>query len=181
MALYTKRKEENNKLAQTLLRSGIYTVFFFFLPNAMPPCTHFLFGWPDAVIWNFPFPVVYVKLSLNDIHFSKIKYFQPFFGSVPFSTETYAGFYFELFLQMFTVHFYMLIVSSTISMFHAFHILIGGLLLDYSMAFENFEEYLEIAKRKNSKPKNGRNRINVKLDTWRFLKNTIDLHNAILK
>lgn len=71
-AFYVKRDEANNRLTQNLLRSGIYTVLFFFLPNAMPPFTHFLLGWPSEHIWNFPFPVVYV--------FAWIKIFSYIFG-----------------------------------------------------------------------------------------------------
>lgn len=64
---YTQRDQDNNKLAQTLLHSGVYTVLFFFLPNAMPPFTHFVFGWPKDIIYNFPFPVVYVRVHLYEI------------------------------------------------------------------------------------------------------------------
>lgn len=57
---HQKRDQQNNKLAQTLIQSGIYTILFFFLPNALPPLMHFLFGVPKDIIWNFPFPVSYV-------------------------------------------------------------------------------------------------------------------------
>lgn len=58
---HTKRDEDNNKLARALLRSGIYTILFFFLPNAMPPITSAIIGWPKDIIWNFPFSVVYAS------------------------------------------------------------------------------------------------------------------------
>lgn len=56
--LYDKEEAANKKLAQKLLWSGIYTVVYFFLPNAYPPITNLLFGWPTANLYNFPFPVV---------------------------------------------------------------------------------------------------------------------------
>lgn len=61
MDFHSKRDQENTTLAKNLLRSVIYTVLFFFLPNATPPLLHLLFGWPKDVMWNFPFPVVYVN------------------------------------------------------------------------------------------------------------------------
>lgn len=58
MDLYEERENGNNRLAKNLLRSGIYTIMIFLLPNAYPPITNRLFGWPKTVLWNFPFPVV---------------------------------------------------------------------------------------------------------------------------
>lgn len=58
MELYDKEEAANKKLAQKLLWSGFYTVVYFFLPNAYPPITNLLFGWPTANLYNFPFPVV---------------------------------------------------------------------------------------------------------------------------
>lgn len=56
--LYDKEEMANKKLAQKLLWSGIYTVLYFFLPNAYPPLTNLLVGWPKANLYNFPFPIV---------------------------------------------------------------------------------------------------------------------------
>lgn len=58
---HSKRDQVNTKLAKNLLQSGIYMVSFFFLSNTTPPFSHLLLEWPKHVIWNFPFPVVYVK------------------------------------------------------------------------------------------------------------------------
>lgn len=100
---------------------------------------------------------------------------------VPFDTETYTGFYIELFLQMFTAHFYMLIVSSTVSIFHAFCIFIDGLIKDYSLAFENFDKQYDEERLRKLKQRNGDKSINIQLETRRFLKHAIDLHVGILK
>lgn len=61
MDLYVKRDQKINTLINNLLLGVSYTTMFFFVPNAMPPITHFIFGWPEKMIWNFPFPVVCVK------------------------------------------------------------------------------------------------------------------------
>lgn len=61
MDVHNNRDQQNNRLAQNLLRSGIYTILSFYLPNAIPPLKHLLFGWPENFNRNFPFPVVYVR------------------------------------------------------------------------------------------------------------------------
>lgn len=100
---------------------------------------------------------------------------------VPFDTETYTGFYIELFLQMFTAHFYMLILSSTVSILHAFCIFIDGLIKDYSLAFENLDKQYDDIRQKELKQKNGDKSINIQLKTRSFLKQAIELHVGILK
>lgn len=56
--IYEQREQNNSNVARNLLRSGIYTIMFFLLPNAIPPLTHLLFGLPQKVLWNFPFAVM---------------------------------------------------------------------------------------------------------------------------
>lgn len=111
--------------------------------------------------------------------FNVFEYFFFSVNRVPFDAETYLGFYIELFLQMFTVHFYMLIFSSTISIFYAFHKFITGLVIDYSMAMEKFDEKLndEI----QQKSDRHRHSVKVRLETRQFLKESVDLHFGILK
>lgn len=97
---------------------------------------------------------------------------------MPFNTETYLGFYTELFLQMFTVHYYMLIFSSIISIFYAFHKFIDGLVIDYSMAMDKFNKKLdEEMKKRLNRQKNAK----ICLEAHQFLKESVDLHFGILK
>lgn len=58
--IYEQKDHNNSNVAKNLLRSGVYTVLFFLLPNAIPPLTHLLFGLPSNVLWNFPFAVMCV-------------------------------------------------------------------------------------------------------------------------
>lgn len=88
---------------------------------------------------------------------------------VPFNTETFLGFYLESFVQMFTVHFYMLIFSSIYSLFNAFHSFTDALNLDYTMASESINELL-LEKRQNRK-------IQIK----QFLRDSIRLHVGLIR
>lgn len=103
-----------------------------------------------------------------------------YFCRVPFDTKTYLGFYVELVVQMFTVHYYMLTFSSTISIFYAFHIFIDGLVTDYSMALDKFNKKLkDHIKSKSARQKNPIQQL--RQETHQFLKESVDLHSGILK
>lgn len=93
-------------------------------------------------------------------------------NSVPFNTEIYSGFYIELTLQMFTVHFYMLIFSSIISIFNVFHTFIDSLIVDYSTALDDFNELLNGGALKSA---------DIKLESECLLKDSIELHIGIVK
>lgn len=75
----------------------------------------------------------------------------------------------------------MLIVSSTVSIFHAFCIFIDGLIKDYSLAFENFDKQYNDVRQRKLNHKNRDKSINKQLETRRFLKHAIELHVGILK
>lgn len=185
--LYNNRNKSNDNLATNFVRSGIYTVLFFFLPNALPPLTNQLFGYPKIVIWTFPFSVRYVifsnyillpdnklleKSHILSSHSIKIFFSVSFQFSVPFNTETYVGFYTELIIQMFTVHFYMLIFSSVITIFSAFDTFIEGLVIDYSESLEHFNKVLTPHKNHT---------YDIENETKHLLKNSIELHIGIVK
>lgn len=96
------------------------------------------------------------------------------FNSVPFNTEEYVGFYIELFVQMFTVHFYMLIFSSVFSLFSAFAGFTDGLIDDYLKSTNNINEILEnFESKKMSESKK-------KQEIVKFLKESVDLHGGIM-
>lgn len=141
------------------------------------------------------FKLISISLIIFLLFFSNSK----FYYRVPWSTTTYLGFYFELSLQMFTVrtsnliiksiainicitpkvHFYMLIFSSTISIFYAFHKFIDGLVIDYAIATNEFNRKLddEIYKKSGQQ----KNSVKIHQETHQFLTESVDLHLGVLK
>lgn len=89
--------------------------------------------------------------------------------SVPFNTEKLSGFYFELCIQMFTVHFYMLIFSSTYSLFDSFHSFTDVMISDYTIASETLKQQLT--------ENLDENRLRVK----QFLADSIKLHAGAIR
>lgn len=92
-----------------------------------------------------------------------------FLCSVPFNTEKLLGFYFELCVQMFTVHFYMLIFSSTYSLFDSFHSFTDVMISDYTIASETLKEQLTKTKDEN------------RLQVKQFLAESIQLHAGAIR
>lgn len=80
---------------------------------------------------------------------------------------------------MFTVHFYMLIFSSMISLFKAFLIFIDGLVEDYSKATNEFDKLFSTTRKTNSDQLN--DTTNIRLEVKKYLKQSIELHIGILK
>lgn len=74
------------------------------------------------------------------------------------------------------VHFYMLVFSSTISIFYAFHKFIDGLVIDYAIATDEFNKKLDDEMyKKSGHQKNSVKRVH------QFLTESVDLHSGILK
>lgn len=64
-----------------------------------------------------------------------------------------------------------------ISIFYGFHKFIDGLILDYSVAAEDFDKTFD----NSGSMKSGRRPVDIHLMTQRFLKESINLHAGIVK
>lgn len=122
--------------------------------------------------------IIYIFLCLNG------KWQFSFnFDSLPFNTEAMCGFYIELFAQMFTVHFYMLILACVVSIFNTFHTFINGFIADFSMTSDH-DKCLRQKTEMNLIKQNQSNRIDSavdQLETRRFLRDVTELHVGIVQ
>lgn len=108
-----------------------------------------------------------------------LHFFCEFAFRVPFNTNTYLGFYIELGLQIFTVHFYMLIFSSMVSLFYTFQKFIDALVMDYFAAANELNTLLDHVGKNRTRQKRDASKATPEIQ--RFIRNSIELHAGILK